>query len=69
MVRGVVVAGLQVVEAGFGVVDVAAVAQGVAVDEAGRGGGFVIGGMGGHVAPGVVGAVPVTAYGCSRRLL
>ena len=66
MVCGVVVAGLEVVEAGFGVVDVAAVAQGVAADEAGRGGSPSDGGIRGHVAPRVVGAVPVAAYGCPR---
>ena len=66
VVRGVVVAGLEVVEAGFGVVVVAAVAQGVAVDEAGRGGSPSGGGIRGHVAPGVAGIVPVAAYGCPR---
>ena len=59
MVRGVVVAGLEVVEAGFGVVVVAAVAQGVAADETGRGGGPSGGGIRGHVAPRVVGVVAV----------
>ena len=55
MVRGVVISALQVVEAGFGVVDVAAIAQGVAVDETGRGGGPTGRGIRGHIAPGVVG--------------
>ena len=59
MVCGVVVAGLEVVEAGFGVVDVAAVAQGVTVDEAGRGGSPSGGGIRGHVAPRVVGVIAV----------
>ena len=59
MVRGVIVAGLEVVEAGFGIVDVASVAQGVAVDEADRGGGSSDGGIRGHVAPRVVGVVAV----------
>ena len=66
MVCGVVVAALQVVEAGFAVADIAAVAQGVTVDEAGRGGGSLSGGIRGHVAPRVVGVVPVAAYGCPR---
>ena len=66
MVRGVVISALQIVEAGFGVVVVAAVAQGVTVDEAGRGGGSPSGGIRGHVAPRVVGVVPVAAYGCPR---
>ena len=50
---------MQVVEAGFGIVDVAAVAQGVTVDEAGRGGGPSGGGIRGHVAPRVVGVIAV----------
>ena len=66
MIQGVVISALEVVEAGFVVVDVAAVAQGVAVDEAGRGGSPSGGGIRGHIAPGVVGAVPVAAYGCHR---
>ena len=59
MVCGVVISALQVVEAGFGVVDVAAVAQGVTVDEAGRGGSPSGGGIRGHVAPRVVGVIAV----------
>ena len=59
MVCGVVVAALQVVETGFGVVVVASVAQGVAADEAGRGGSPSGGGIRGHVAPRVVGVVAV----------
>ena len=55
MVCRVVISALQVVEAGFGVVDVAAVAQGVAADEAGRGGSPSGGGIRGHVAPRIVG--------------
>ena len=38
MVRGVVVAGLEIVEAGFGIVVVATVAQGVPVGKGGAGG-------------------------------
>ena len=59
MVRGVVVAALQIVEAGFVVVNIASVSQRVAVDQAGRGGGAAGGGMGGYVAPCVVGVVAV----------
>ena len=55
MVRRVVVSALEVVPAGFVVVDVAAVAEGVAVDESVYAGGVTCGGGGGDVAPGVVG--------------
>ena len=61
MVRRVVVAGLEIIEAGFGVVDIATVADGVAVDEGGGAGAVSCSGIGGDVAPGVVGiaAVPL----------
>ena len=61
MVRRVVVAGLEIIEAGFGVVDIAMVADGVAVDEGGGAGAVSRSGIGGDVAPGVVGiaAVPL----------
>ena len=59
MVRGVVVAALEIVEAGFVVVNIASVSQRVAVDQAGGGGGAAGGGMGGYVAPCVVGVVAV----------
>ena len=60
MVRRIVVSALEVVPAGFVVVDVASVADGVAVDQGIYAGNVTCGGGGGDVAPGVVGvsAVP-----------
>ena len=61
MVRRVVIAALEIIPTGFVVVDVAAIADGVAVDEGGGAGAVSRSGIGGDVAPGVVGiaAVPL----------
>ena len=54
----VIVAGLQIIEAGFGVVVVATVAHGVKVDH--------VAGGGNDVAPRVIGVAPVAAEACPR---
>ena len=61
MVRRVVIAALEIIPAGFVVIDIATVADGVAVDESGGAGAVSCSGIGGDVAPGVVGiaAVPL----------
>ena len=61
MVCRVVVAALEIIPTSFVVVDIAAVADGVAVDESGGAGAVSRSGIGGDVAPGVVGiaAVPL----------
>ena len=61
VVRRVVIAGLEVIETGFVVIDIATVANRVAVDEGGGAGAVSRSGIGGDVAPGVVGiaAVPL----------
>ena len=61
MVRRVVIAALEIIPTGFVVVDVATEADGVAVDKGGGAGAVSRRGIGGDVAPGVVGiaAVPL----------
>ena len=57
MIRGVVISALEVVEVGLVVVDVATIAQRIAVDEAAAGWGGAGGAVGGYVTPRVVGVV------------
>ena len=57
MVCGVVVAGLEIIEAGFVIVDVASITNRVAVDEAVDRGAISCGGFDAYVAPSVVGVV------------
>ena len=61
MVCGVVIAGLEVVEACFAIVVVATIADGIAGDEAGFGGRAAVGVGDGNIAPCVVvvEAIPV----------